>query len=242
MRYFGGKQRIAKPLAQFLNSQLKEGQAFYDLFCGSCNVVSKIDSNRKRFANDLHKELIAMWKYLQEGGELPGVVTLEEYQDVMKNRKTDKYPDWYKGFVGFGCSFGGRYFEGFARDAAGDDTSNYAAKSKRSTEKKFQTMKDVIFSSGNYSDVNLAPESMLYCDIPYSTSTKKYAVGSFDHHAFYNWAETKAKEGHTVLVSEYKDNLPEGWKIVWELDSKKSMRNKQGEQVLTTEIVMTPVV
>ena len=45
MRYFGGKQRISKPLSIFLNSQLKENQTFVDLFCGSCNIISKIDDN-----------------------------------------------------------------------------------------------------------------------------------------------------------------------------------------------------
>ena len=32
MRYFGGKQRISKPLCNFLNSQLKDNQPFVDLF------------------------------------------------------------------------------------------------------------------------------------------------------------------------------------------------------------------
>lgn len=31
MQYFGGKQRINKPLNKFLNSQLKENQTFVDL-------------------------------------------------------------------------------------------------------------------------------------------------------------------------------------------------------------------
>lgn len=42
MRYFGGKAKIAKELSKELQSRLKEGQTFVDLFCGSCNVVSKI--------------------------------------------------------------------------------------------------------------------------------------------------------------------------------------------------------
>ena len=46
MRYFGGKQRISKQLSQYLNSQLKDNQPFVDLFCGSCNIISKIDKDR----------------------------------------------------------------------------------------------------------------------------------------------------------------------------------------------------
>lgn len=97
MRYFGGKQRISKPLAAFLNSQLKPGQAFYDIFCGSCNVISKIDPNRDRIASDLHKELIAMWRYVQQGGDLPDEISEEEYKQTKESGA-----DWLKAFVGFG--------------------------------------------------------------------------------------------------------------------------------------------
>ena len=62
MQYFGGKVRISKNLALFINNQLKENQTFVDLFCGSCNVISKIDNNRLRIANDKHYYLIEMWK------------------------------------------------------------------------------------------------------------------------------------------------------------------------------------
>ena len=71
MHYFGGKQRISKSLSEYLNLQLKEGQPFVDLFCGSCNIISKIDNNRLRIANDKHKYLIAMWKALQNGWQMP---------------------------------------------------------------------------------------------------------------------------------------------------------------------------
>ena len=60
MRYFGGKQRISKPLSKFLNEQLKENQPFVDLFCGSCNVMINIEGDRLKIANDKHKYLIAM--------------------------------------------------------------------------------------------------------------------------------------------------------------------------------------
>lgn len=127
MQYFGGKARIAKPLAQYLNSQLKEGQPFVDLFCGSCNVISKIDSNRVRIANDLHKELIAMWKYIQEGGDLPDNISEEDYAKVKVFGE-----DWLKAFIGFGSSFAGKYFGGYARGG----NQNYTLCAKNSCLKK----------------------------------------------------------------------------------------------------------
>lgn len=236
MQYFGGKQRISKPLAAFLNSQLRPGQAFYDMFCGSCNVVSKIEPNRVRVANDLHHELICMWIDAQAGGELPETVS-EEFYLRIKYDQFHEYPDWLKGFVGFGCSFAGKWWGGYAR---GSETRNYCKNAKNSVLKKIKTLKNVYFSNQDYRDVPVDyPNSMVYCDIPYRNTTE-YSVGDFNHVAFYLWAVRMKNLGHTVLVSEYKHNVPEGWKVVWEYESKKDIRDKDGVQQRTVEVLMTP--
>ena len=49
----------------------------------------------------------------------------------------------------------------------------------------------------------------------------------------------KAK-GHDVVVSEYLCNVPEGWEVIWKHESKKDMRNKEGVQESTVEVLMTP--
>ena len=110
MRYFGGKVRIGKDLSLFLNNQLKENQPFVDLFCGSCNIISRIDSNRVRIAIDKHNYLIEMWIALQNGWEMPNEITEEEYQYI-KNNKNEK--PYLTGFVGFGCSYSGKWFGGY---------------------------------------------------------------------------------------------------------------------------------
>lgn len=231
MRYFGGKQRISKPLTEFLNSQLKPNQAFYDMFCGSCNVISKIDPNRPRIANDLHKELIAMWRYVQQGGELPDEISEAEYKQIKEDGV-----DWLRAFVGFGCSFAGKYWGGYARGG----TQNYAKCAKNSTLKKAEGLQNVIFTSCDYQQMNIAHKNaMIYCDIPYKDSVG-YSVGAFNHEEFYTWAKKQKWKGHTVLVSEYEDNIPEDWKIVWRHESRKSIRDKDGVQQSTVEILMTP--
>ena len=82
MRYFGGKQRIAKPLCEFLNASLSEGQIFIDLFCGSCNVVSNIRQDVKRYANDKNKYLPTLFKCLQQGMILPDDISAEDYYRI----------------------------------------------------------------------------------------------------------------------------------------------------------------
>ena len=75
MQYFGGKALIAPELSKKINSLLKPDQAFVDMFCGSCNVILKIDPNRQRFANDVNHYLIAMWVALQDGWTPPSEIT-----------------------------------------------------------------------------------------------------------------------------------------------------------------------
>lgn len=88
MRYMGGKVRIAKYLVPVLQERLKDKETFVDLFCGSCNIISAIQPQQScglaikapnRIANDLHKELIALHKAVQQGWVPPSVVTEEDY-------------------------------------------------------------------------------------------------------------------------------------------------------------------
>lgn len=133
MRYLGGKQRISKYLSQYLNSQLTDEQPFVDLFCVSCNIITKIDNDRQRIANDKHKYLIAMWKELQEGWIPLQSLTRKEYKEI-KNNKDDK--PYLTGFVGFGCSFAGRWFEGYAQS----NNRNYCLNAHNSVLNKINNL------------------------------------------------------------------------------------------------------
>ena len=233
MQYFGGKQRISKPLAEFLNSKLKEGQTFVDLFCGSCNVVAKIDDNRLRMANDKHKYLIAMWKSLQEGWIPPDNITREEYKYIKNNK--DELPH-LTGFVGFGCSFAGRWFEGYAYNSKG---FNYCMCSKKSCIKKLKKLNGVVFTNKNYNEVNIPSGSLVYCDIPYK-GTKPYCkseVGVFNHDEFYQWVRDNSNT-YDIYISEYKKNVPSDFEIVWEIESRKLIRNAKNEAVSTVEVLI----
>ena len=232
MRYLGGKQRISKELSCFLNSQLKENQSFVDLFCGSCNIVSKIDNNRLRIANDKHYYLIEMWKALQNGWEMPDIVTEEDYKYI-KEHKDENPP--LAGFVGFGCSYAGRWFEGYARSGE----RNFCLNAKNSNLKILPKIQDVIFYNEDYKDVNIPIGSLVYCDIPYKDSKpySKKEVGIFNYNEFYQWVRDNSDK-YDIYISEYKHNVPEDFEIVWEKKSKKDIRNKNNEQESTIEILM----
>jgi DNA adenine methylase len=237
MRYFGGKQRISKPLSEFINSQLKEGQPFIDAFCGSCNIISKIGTNRTRIANDKHKYLIAMWKGLQEGWVPPTKITKEVYYQAKGAKDINSA---LTGFAGFGSSFAGKWFGGYAhldkRTGAW-----YSEASRNSLLRKFKTLTDVTFLNNSVFDLEIPKGSLVYCDIPYKDTTPycKKEVGVFDHESFYRWCKVKIKDGCVVYVSEYLQNVPEDATVVWTHKSKKDIRDKNGVQQPTTEVLFT---
>lgn len=224
MRYFGGKVRIAKDLSKFINENyLKENnKTFVDLFCGSCNILVGIDNKRVVIGNDKHKYLISMWKELQNGWIPPKEITPKQYKEIKLNLDKEKH---LSGFVGFGCSFAGKWWGGFAKDST---NKNYCKTAHNSTMKKVEKLKGVSFYNFDYKELNIKYDSIVYCDIPYKSTTAycKKEVGEFNHNEFYDWCfENKNK--FTILISEYEHNLPEGFKIVWKKESKQSIRNKE---------------
>ena len=62
-----------------------------------------------------------------------------------------------------------------------------------------QRLKRLQRFRGDYRDVKILPDSLIYCDIPYKNTTE-YSDGGFDHKSFYDWAE---KQREPVIISEY---------------------------------------
>lgn len=134
MQYQGGKSRIAKPISEVIINEVsrwkvkdsdfdcgsnrererESNQTFVSLFCGSCAVEAKLASLFDTvICNDNHYYLIELYKALQNGYSPPRFITEEEYQKVRQNIK--EYSPEYVGFVGFGSSFGGKWFGGYGK-------------------------------------------------------------------------------------------------------------------------------
>ena len=75
------------------------------------------------------------------------------------------------GFVGYGCSFGGKWFGGLARGgktSQGNDR-NHVAESSRNLMKIKPKLQDMIIEVANYKTILIPDGSVVYCDPPYST-------------------------------------------------------------------------
>lgn len=83
---------------------------------------------------------------------------------------------------------------------------------------------------------------MIYCDIPYENkyNYEKKEVGVFNHEEFYKWVEEN-KNKYDIYISEYKENLRKGFKVVWETKSRTGLKNENGKAIDTREILITPV-
>lgn len=203
MRYLGGKSRIAKEVVSLITSVQLKGQVFIEPFVGGCNITPLVQGTR--VANDISLPLISLLKAVQNGWEPPSVVTEHEYKRARNLEDTNPL----KGFIGFGCSYGGRYFGGYARCSQG---RNYAEASARGLLKIAPLIKDVLFTQGSYSRMRLPAESLIYCDPPYWGATGY--DNSINYREFYEWCRAARRAGHSIFVSEYR--MPKDFICVWE--------------------------
>ena len=228
VRYQGGKSRIATPLAQILNTT--GGACFVSLFCGSCSVESKVTGYDRIILNDKHEYLISMLKGVQQGYELPETITEDQYQYIRANKDADPV---LTGFVGFGCSFGGKWFGGYARNKGG---TNYAAQSKRSLLKDMATLGGAEFICGDYRKVPIPPGAVVYADPPYADTTG-YNGEKFDSKEFWRAMRLLADTGHTVYISE--QTAPPDFVCVWEKPFTRTLDRNKGNQFKVTEKLFT---
>lgn len=112
MQYLGGKSRLSLSICQFLESIRSPNQVFLEPFCGGCNVTHKMSG--ERIAADAHPYLIVMYNALQGGWIPPESVSEEHYHYVKEHPDTDPA---LTAFVGFGCSFGAKWWGGYALNA-----------------------------------------------------------------------------------------------------------------------------
>lgn len=221
MKYMGNKQRIADDIVPIMLNNYNVN-TFVDAFCGSCSVIEKVPQYYKRIANDKQKYLIAMWKTLTNGGnkELPMHIDRDLYNSVRdcSHGRNSLYQDDYVGWVGFMASFNGRFFDGgysghHVKGSNGKER-DYISENIRNTLAQVDALRNVEFHSGEYYDITIPPNSLIYCDIPYK-DTKQYATSkNFDYDRFYQWCKEMKACGHSVFISEYQ--MPSDFTCIWQ--------------------------
>ena len=209
MQYQGSKKRLSNSIVPIIEKYRKTNQLYIEPFCGGCNIIDKISG--PRIASDNHEYLIQMWIELQKGWIPPEDISKEQYYHVKNNQTL--YSKAYIGYVGFMCSFGAKWWGGYASNSKGD---NYAARASRVLVKQIMDLKDVEFMCMDYKSFETGfSDAFFYCDIPYKNTTQ-YSGSKFDHDEFYEWCRRMKSQGHTILVSEYE--MPSDFECVQEIN------------------------
>ena len=232
MKYLGGKQRLGKHLAPFLKMLIKKlpkCNGYMEPFCGSCGVLKNMTDLfpliNKIVANDYHPDLIQMWKEVKAGTFVyPPSISEEEYLAA----KALPSPSAHKSFVGFGMSFGGRFFGAYAHKYINAKKEDFCKEMVNSLNRTAPLIKDVEFTHMDYRDfVTDETEGMfIYCDPPYAYT--KYPIkyrrdvkhyDTFDIPLFWENVR-KWSQKNVVVVSEVV--APPDFKEIWNMDRYRS--------------------
>lgn len=190
MQYMGGKKRIGARIAEVLKRYREDGQTYIEPFIGVGSVIRHMDGIRQ--GSDINLDLILLLKGLRDGTFIPPMELSEAKHKQLKHSTSSPL----RAFAGFGCSFGGKWFRGYARNGI----RNYALGAYNELLKLQPYLVGIDLSCKSYD--NLAPYGdLVYCDPPYR-ATSKFACGSFDHEKFW-YTMRMWSENNTVIISEY---------------------------------------
>ncbi len=217
MQYLGSKRNLANKLLPLILKNRRRNQWYVEPFVGGANMIDKVPG--PRIGNDSHYYLVMLLKALQKSWLPPCNISKDEYYDIKNN--FFMYDPCLVGFVGFLCSFGAKWWGGYAANNKGD---NYAARGSRVLIKQAVNFKDIIFRHGHYLQLNIPNNSLIYCDPPYENTTSYKDI--FNHIEFWQWCRDKTAEGHTVFISEY--NAPTDFICIKEIATKTKLdKNSQ---------------
>lgn len=230
MKYLGGKFRLRKPISEIINKYYEPNRTFVSLFCGACNVESLVNFDNI-ILNDKHEYLMAMWQDFFNGREFKNTITREEYYYIKEHCKDDK---GLYGLVGFGSSFSGKFWGGYAYTNRKE--RNYLDEAMRGNVKIANNLKkhNTILSNKDYKDVKIPINSVVWADPPYF-STTTYSKGmSIDYTEFWDYMRELSKN-NIVFISE--EQAPDDFISIFEKQQRRTVdRNKDNIKISTEKL------
>jgi len=212
MRYLGGKKRFGKEISDILKSYAPPDKypTYIEPFCGCLSITVHMVDDYKTHISDVQKDLILLWKEMKSGKF--------KYPQTVSKRKwvyyKNKPPSATRAFVGFGCSFGGKWFSSYAGDYC-KANADYCKRTRDSLKKMEKSIKKINRIYCKSYDKWETKGCLIYCDPPYENTNKYYAVDKFDSKKF--WDNVRRWSKHNiVIVSEFK--APKDFVCIWSKD------------------------
>lgn len=210
MRYMGSKARHAKHIVPILMDGHDQSKPYIEPFLGGGNLMAQV-SAEIRIGGDVAKYAVALLRAVVSGWVPPSDVSEQTYRDVKQNK--ENYPPEMVGFVGYSCSFGGKYFGGYWRcKNSKGEARNGALEQVTHLMRQANGLRNVQFYVGGYDEIEYPAGSTVYMDPPYAGTTE-YTAKNFDHDRFWRFCESLSAACR-VFVSEY--SAPPNWMPVWE--------------------------
>ncbi len=208
MQYQGGKRQIARLLAPVVLQHAAQ-RPIWEPFVGGANMTPHL---RSSLCTDAHPALIGLYRGLQRGWVPPEHVSESEYQTA-KNLPDDNP---LKGWAGFACSFGAKYFGGYGRCKVDRKHPHPTPQpgTRSQVLKHLGSIKAAFFECVDFLTIPAGKTDFaIYADPPYAGTTG-YATGAFDSTKFWHACQLWAAHDVPVLVSEY--TCPAPHRILWE--------------------------
>jgi site-specific DNA-adenine methylase len=177
-----------------------------------------------------------MYQAVAAGWEPPETVSEEEYK-VAKGLPDS---DPRKAFCGFGSSFGGKHFGGYAgvytayRANGKTENRNTQKATRKSLRDKRASLAAVSLACVSF--LSVVPEpgvEALYCDPPYEGTTGYKGHDAFDHTLFWTLCQQWADLGTRVFVSEYSCPVPH--ELAWSKHLTVTVSNDKATRALKEE-------
>lgn len=217
MRYVGGKYRLGKEISEVLvkfgNPSIVNGYA--EPFCGSLGVTRHMIEYpyKKIYISDLCKDLILLWKAVKND---TFVYPKKLSEKSWRKYKASTKPSALRAFVGFGCSFGGRWFNGYAPKHSEKAGRSVLQETTRAVQRLNPVLKKINkIKASPYDSLSnrKLKRFLIYCDPPYSSTLGYDAIkDKFNSEKFWKQVREWSKY-NIVIVSEF--NAPRDFKCIW---------------------------
>lgn len=222
-RYHGGKMRIAKYLAPFIEARLSDDSptTYCEPFCGMLSIFDAIApyalAGKRVLISDIDKDVAAMWQAAQSGHwDPPQFVDAAFYHQLKRNPDADAAT---RCFVGHQYSFIGTYFNTFSplKDPV------KVARRVRSIGSKLHDAGAEV-RAADYRDILDLTNAVVYCDPPYANTHCRFTTSKFDNDAFWDWCRATARTGNHIFISEF--SAPSDFACLYEHPTRPMIRGR----------------
>jgi 16S rRNA G966 N2-methylase RsmD len=215
--YFGGKQRIAKEIVEYIHSQYPERKIFVDVFGGGGSVALYAAQSGYYdivIYNEVNPDLVRLAQAICDGTfEMPYIrETLNKDTwrwrfEYMYNEKKGKREPYQQILL---SNFG---YNGHINKWIGKITEPQFKTMYNFAERiKHFKLDNLIITNKSYNELDIYNNAVVYCDIPYyrRKGIYEYDFKEKDYDNFYQWVR---ENNCPVFVSEYRNEKSKQYKL-----------------------------